>query len=306
MDVRQVSRCVLLLLWVGVSAARAEWVQNGQFPVPGIPRDVQLASGRLYVSNTTADRIEVFTPEGELLFNWGGSGSEPGQFNVPLGIAVYADTLYIVDGGNCRVQKFGLDGALSGVWTRCNPSLPGHMSFARNIVARHDHVYVTSLGHGLIYKFDLDGNFVSQYGPYSHMAAAVAGDETVWGVSATAEGPFATHYSAEGDVLARWSLIPPGADWATPIDVDLDDDGNLYITMDSLGTVEVFAPDGEHLETVVVCETRGIDVVSDHEFYVAGYSNICRYVRQQVAVEPASWGAIKGSYLDGLSAVDER
>ena len=65
MDVRQVSRWVLLLLWVGVSAAPAEWVQNGQFPVPGIPWDVQLASGRLYVSNATADRIEVFTPEGE-------------------------------------------------------------------------------------------------------------------------------------------------------------------------------------------------------------------------------------------------
>ncbi|HEX5499767.1 MAG TPA: hypothetical protein VFX03_11085, partial [Thermomicrobiales bacterium] len=46
-----------------------------------------------------------------------GPGSAPGQFNQPLGVAVAPDgTIYVVDQGNARVERFDASGAYLGAW----------------------------------------------------------------------------------------------------------------------------------------------------------------------------------------------
>ncbi|MDQ3226236.1 MAG: NHL repeat-containing protein, partial [Chloroflexota bacterium] len=46
-----------------------------------------------------------------------GPGSEPGQFQDPIGVAVGSDgAIAVVDSGNARVQRFDRDGDLLGIW----------------------------------------------------------------------------------------------------------------------------------------------------------------------------------------------
>jgi sugar lactone lactonase YvrE len=78
--------------------------------------------GRVYVADHVNSRIHVYTIDGDLLFMFprGGDfthiGNEPDQMWLPIGVDVAADgTVYVVDSGNQRVQKFTPDGELIAV-----------------------------------------------------------------------------------------------------------------------------------------------------------------------------------------------
>jgi DNA-binding beta-propeller fold protein YncE len=64
--------------------------------------------GRLWVADTGNDCIVVFSPEGRLLGTWGSSGDKLGAFRRPTDVAVGDGRVYVLDGGNCRVQVFEL------------------------------------------------------------------------------------------------------------------------------------------------------------------------------------------------------
>ncbi|MBC7951025.1 MAG: SMP-30/gluconolactonase/LRE family protein [Rhodospirillaceae bacterium] len=56
-------------------------------------------------------RVVVFNIEGEKLQTIGTRGTEPGNFNLPVGISVGPNgDFYVVDGGNFRVEAFSADG----------------------------------------------------------------------------------------------------------------------------------------------------------------------------------------------------
>lgn len=78
---------------------------------------------RVYVVDTGGvgteeHRVRVFDAQtGKHLFDFGKRGAEPGEFNLPRDVAVAPDgTVFVVDGGNFRVQKFRSDGTLIGVF----------------------------------------------------------------------------------------------------------------------------------------------------------------------------------------------
>ena len=51
-------------------------------------------------------RVQVFTPDGRFLFNWGSHGAGPGQFDTPWGIDIDRDgAVYVADWRNDRIQK---------------------------------------------------------------------------------------------------------------------------------------------------------------------------------------------------------
>jgi sugar lactone lactonase YvrE len=65
-------------------------------------------SGNLLVSDRKNNRIQLFTPSGGYLTQFGGSGS--GKFNEPSGLALSAsDLLFVADAGNNRVQRWGFE-----------------------------------------------------------------------------------------------------------------------------------------------------------------------------------------------------
>ena len=78
---------------------------------------------RLYVVDiggveTQEHRVRVFDAQtGKHLFDFGKRGTKPGEFNLPRDVAIAPDgTVYVVDGGNFRVEKFKPDGTLISVF----------------------------------------------------------------------------------------------------------------------------------------------------------------------------------------------
>ncbi len=100
----------------------AIWGQRGSGPgefVSAMGVGINDELGRVYVADFGNSRIHVYTPDGELLFMFprGGDstqvGDEPDQMSRPIGVDVAADgTVYVVDSGNNRVQKFTPDGEI--------------------------------------------------------------------------------------------------------------------------------------------------------------------------------------------------
>jgi sugar lactone lactonase YvrE len=63
---------------------------------------------RVWVSSLN-DRVQLFTPSGKYLLGIGGSGSEPGRFRGPHGLALDSrGHLYVADASNHRIQKFAI------------------------------------------------------------------------------------------------------------------------------------------------------------------------------------------------------
>lgn len=72
------------------------------------PRGIAVdGEGNIWVTDTGHNRVLKFSPDGEPLAQFGGPGSEPGQFNEPVGIAIASGgDLLVADTWNGRVQRF--------------------------------------------------------------------------------------------------------------------------------------------------------------------------------------------------------
>lgn len=75
----------------------------------GLARDA--SQGRIFVSDTQAHNIKVFSDDGQLLETWGARGEGEGEeLNFPTHLAYAGEKLYIADSMNARVQVFDAQG----------------------------------------------------------------------------------------------------------------------------------------------------------------------------------------------------
>jgi sugar lactone lactonase YvrE len=86
------------------------------------PNDVITNSaGEIFVSegHTAGGRIHKFASDGTWMMAWGGAGSDPGQFNVPHGLAFDSrGRLFVADRANHRIQIFDQDGNFIDEWAQ--------------------------------------------------------------------------------------------------------------------------------------------------------------------------------------------
>jgi tripartite motif-containing protein 71 len=103
----------------------AQWhtVGSGTGESTEIGYDLALdGSGNVYVSEPHPfsegnDRIQKFSPAGQLLATWGGSGAGLGQFSQPTGLAVDSKgNIFVVDSGNFRIQELSSIGRYVAQW----------------------------------------------------------------------------------------------------------------------------------------------------------------------------------------------
>ncbi len=98
----------------------------GAKDVPGLdgnhfngPTDVAVTpSGEFYVSDGYGNsRVAKFSNKGEFLFEWGGKGTQTGEFDLPHGIALDAQgRVYVADRSNARIQVFDGNGKFLAQW----------------------------------------------------------------------------------------------------------------------------------------------------------------------------------------------
>ena len=100
---------------------------NGHDELNG-PSDVLVApNGDIYVADghgeKTNDRIVKYSPDGKFITAWGRHGAEPGEFDVPHGLAMDSmGRLFVADRANSRIQIFDPDGNFLGEWREIRPA----------------------------------------------------------------------------------------------------------------------------------------------------------------------------------------
>lgn len=122
--------------------------------------------GNLYVSEYGEyDRIQKFSPSGEFILQWGGHGSEPGQFIRPQCLVFDAEeNLWVADACNHRIQVFSRDGKLLKLWG-VEGQAPGELSYPYGIcLDGQGHLYACEYGNHRIQKFTLDGKSLGCWG----------------------------------------------------------------------------------------------------------------------------------------------
>ena len=185
-----------------------EWgtggTEDGQFWWPsGIARD---SGGRLYITDESLQRVNVFEPDGTFVHHWGQSGDTPGKLNRPAAITIAPDdTILISDALNHRIQRFSLAGQFIDAWGQFGTQ-SGEFNTPWGLTCDADgNVYVADWRNDRVQGFTPTGRFVGQ-----------------WGTPGDGKG----------------QLRRPAA-------VAVDAENYLYVADWGNERVQVFAPDGE-------------------------------------------------------------
>ncbi len=190
-----------------------------------------------------------------------GPGTSLGQVNGPTGIALSNDgqTIYVVDAGNQRIQRFSRDGAFLGAWSAEDDQRiglgwfdPASQGASDIIVGPDDLIYVADTWNHRIMILDTDGNLVRELGRSGEITDT--GNSTDPSVS-------------PGLFYGPRSLAIAG--------------GELYVTDTGNERVQVFASDGAFLrafggtgsEPGQLLEPVGIAIGPDGNVYVADTGN---------------------------------
>lgn len=143
------------------------------YPVPLVASDLRVApvdvavnkdGTELFVTIADTHEVIVFDWKGNVLRRWGGRGEEPGQFFHPATIAIAADTVYVVDVLNARVQCFYPDGRIIRVFGKRGAG-PGTLFRPKGItVDTSGRVFVSDSYFGVIQAFETSGEFLYALG----------------------------------------------------------------------------------------------------------------------------------------------
>ncbi len=138
-----VRQCTLdgkVLMTIGVPGKAAEFQSGKPFNrCTHVALDPK--SGDLYISDGYGNsRVHKFTPDGKLLFSWGGPGTDPGEFNIPHNIVTDKNGyVYVADRESHRVQIFDPKGKFEAQWNNL------HRPCAL-FITDEQHIYIGELG----------------------------------------------------------------------------------------------------------------------------------------------------------------
>jgi sugar lactone lactonase YvrE len=136
----------------------------------GYPTDVVTdKAGNFYVSEYGEnDRIQVFSPEGKWLRQWGGHGYESGEFLRPRAMAIDdQDRIFVADSCNHRIQVFDTSGKLLWSWGE-EGHKPGQLYYPYDVAIGPDGaVYVCEYGNHRVQKFTREGKSGQLFNPWA-------------------------------------------------------------------------------------------------------------------------------------------
>jgi DNA-binding beta-propeller fold protein YncE len=179
------------------------------------PTDVAVTGdGKIYIVNTTYDRITILDQNGYVYNELGGFGQHDGEFDHPQGIAINdSGEIYIADTWNRRIQKFDSAGNHLLTFTTDGNFTPSGMTFDRN------------------------GNLVAVDNNMSHIPDRVVIFNPEGGILHTIE----TYKTDAGD-----------DEFKRVTDVAVDQAGNIYVVDSENYRIQIFDEDYNFLTTIPI------------------------------------------------------
>ncbi len=144
--------------------------------------DIEVSStGTLYIVDSKANHIVVFNAAGQFLFEFGAEGSEAGQFQFPVALALdeSVDKVFVGDQGNSRIVVFDLDGNYLysfGQRTYQDPVtfewiFEGTFSFIQGLDCdKNGNLYVVDSYQSNVQVLDYSGNYLGTIGKFGSQA----------------------------------------------------------------------------------------------------------------------------------------
>jgi len=229
-----------------IQVFRRDGAFRRQFGELGRPMNLAISGDTLYVADYWTDRVEVFAVGGAHRATIGRSGSGPGEFNAPGGVAVGpGGALSVVDFYNQRVQRFDAEGRFVDQIGETGRTGSGAGSFnypTDAAVGPDGTLYVADGYNDRIQAFHPDGRFshkwggpfaINIHGPFNGWFA------TVTGIAVDAQGNvFAADFyndrvqkfAADGTFLTAFGAAGDGpGEFDHPIAVAIADDGTVFI-----------------------------------------------------------------------------
>ena len=119
------------------------------------------SDGTLFVLDGQAAQVHRISNDGTLLPSLGNAGSGPGEFQRPRTIRVNADTLWVVDGGNGRLQTLTTEGEFLSTLP-----LPPRAAFYISRLATEGRILASTLGQDscLTISYAQDGRELGRFG----------------------------------------------------------------------------------------------------------------------------------------------
>ncbi len=123
------------------------------------PRAVAVGpDGYIYVADTGNKRVQTFDTEGRFLWEFGGAGRNPGQFNEPVGLAfTEAGDIVVADSWNLRIQTLLRLGTPSYQWSVPTWNIENPEDKPYVAVDSSGRIYATDSSHGRVLVFDAQG-----------------------------------------------------------------------------------------------------------------------------------------------------
>ena len=117
---------------------------------------------KFYVSDAVNHTVFVFDSNLQLEHTLGCKGKGPGEFNIPIDICLEDSSLYIVDGGNGRINIFERD---NSSWTYAQ-QIPVGLNFVEenSIIIRNEHIYNTYPSRNIVHIYDMKGEKQRSFG----------------------------------------------------------------------------------------------------------------------------------------------
>jgi DNA-binding beta-propeller fold protein YncE len=191
---------------------------------------------------------------------WDTIGS-PNAFYLPTELALDTQgNIYVIDGGNHRVQKFDKDGNFILMWGS-NGAGDGQFLFhvppahyGSIAVDKDSYIYVTD-AHNRVQKFDSNGNFLMKFGDTGYADGKFY---TLYGVAVDNQGNIYTvdwtkyeiqKFNGQGEFLQKWEVpsCKPGG-ISSPYNLVVDGQGQLYVTNQSGNCIQKFDNQGNLLQ----------------------------------------------------------
>ncbi len=144
----------------------------------GIARDP--VARLIYVADTRAHNIKVFSDEGRLIDLIGGPGTGDGRLNSPTAITWVDDRLYVIDTMNARVQVFEGSGKLVQIIGRRGHYV-GNFAHPKGLAVDSDgNIYVTESRHDRLLVFTSQGQFALAIGETGSAEASLYLPAGIW------------------------------------------------------------------------------------------------------------------------------
>ena len=231
------------------------------------PRGLAIdGAGNIWVVDVSRGSMDIFAKDGTFLESWGTPGAGEGEFDFAPDVGHYGygdiafgpdGAIFVLDGGNHRVQKFAADRRFVLSWGEEGEADGQFLRPVSIAVDQAGTVYVSDEARATIQVFDSEGRFLNAFGSVGveegqfllPRGIAVDPSGMLWVVDRGNNR--LQQFDAAGNVRAIVGSygVDPGQ-LNTPEDIAVDGLGRLYIAEEGMSQVQVLSQDGRPLAAV--------------------------------------------------------